>query len=234
MSTIQSQFSMFHIDSGLNVSASAQRTTVESSFSSDAITVTTTPEAVSLGDITVPRQIALKLVSGDDLLVSLDGGSTYPLSLHGTGDAFVVNLESREVSAITCVADVADSLDGLYFDLADLAGPVRVWMNTSGGAAVAPATPTGGRLIEVAITTGAANTAVGAAILAALNTDAAFIATLATATLTITDVAPGARTNIAAGTSTFTSASSAGSVAAASVYLKSLGTSQVVVAVAPN
>jgi hypothetical protein len=111
------------------------RTTVEESFSSDAITVTTTPGAVSLGDITDPRQILFKLVSGNDLLISVNAGSTYPLSLNGANDALLLNLESREISTITCVADTSRSLSGLYFDLADVAAPVRVWFNMAAEAA---------------------------------------------------------------------------------------------------
>jgi hypothetical protein len=101
-------------------------------------------------------------------------------------------------------------------------------------ASTAPAEPTGGRLLPVVIVKNSANTVVATAILNALNTDAAFLATLATATLTITDAAPGARTAIAAGTSTFTGAARSGSTAAPVVWMKSFGTSQVVVAVAPN
>ena len=230
--TIQTQITLVHIDSGLAVSSAVQRTSAEPGFSSDAITVTTTPEVVDLGDITIPRQIALKLVSGSPLLVSVDGGGTYPMAINKAGDPLLLDLDSREESTITCVADITDSLDGKYFDLEDADGPVRVWMNTSGGSATAPATPTDGRLIEVAITTDAANTAVGAAVRDALNTDGQFCATLATATLTIKDTIPGARTNISAGDSGFTSPSST-NAAPATVYLKSLGTSQVVVAVAP-
>jgi hypothetical protein len=154
------------------------------------------------------------------------------MSLNGVGDSVPINLESREISAITCVADVANSLNGLYFDLADVGGPVRVWINTSAG--TAPAIPTEGRLLEVAVTTGSTDAAVGTFVRDALNTDGKFIVTLATATLTITDASPGLRTNISAGTSTFTGASAAGSIAPATVFYKSLGTSDIVVAVAPN
>jgi hypothetical protein len=136
MSTIQSQLSMFHIDSGLNVSASAQRTTVESSFSSDAITVTTTPEAVSLGDITVARQVVMKLVSGDDLLVGLDYGTdgiTYPFRLSGAGDSMFVSLDvaglDREITTFTAKAenDTGGTLEGDYLILREYADAI-VWV----------------------------------------------------------------------------------------------------------
>jgi len=137
MSQIQSNTSLFHIESGLSVYSGRMRTTAEDDFSSDVSAVTTIggPEAISLGDITSPRQMLFKLVSGSDLLISVDAGITYPLSLNGDNDGLLLNLESREISTITCVADSSRSLSGLYFSLADVAGPVLVWFNMAGEAA---------------------------------------------------------------------------------------------------
>ena len=128
MSLIQTQLSIVHLDSGINLSSALQKETRSAAFSFDGVTVTTTAVPLAYGSITSPRTITLKLVSGDDLLVSLDGGAVYPLSLHGNDDAIMVSLESRGVGTITCGTDVSRSLSGAYFDLSDAAGPVRVWM----------------------------------------------------------------------------------------------------------
>lgn len=136
--TIQSQTTLVHADSGLTAASVNQRTSVESAFSSSSIAVTTTPEAIALGDVVVPRQILLKLTSGSDVLVSTDGsGGDYFMSLSAAGDSMLINLDSRTTSAITCVADVAGSLGGKYFVIYDLAGPVWVWLDTGNGDGVA-------------------------------------------------------------------------------------------------
>jgi hypothetical protein len=74
------------------------------------------------------------------------------------------------------VGVLAVGLNSLYIDIFDSAGPVRIWFDLSNGG-VAPATPTGGRLVEV---NSAADT--GVAWLAALNTAFAADANLAIVT----------------------------------------------------
>lgn len=95
---------------------------------------------------------------------------------------------------ITPVADVAGSLAGKFFDIADSAGGVRVWYNT--GADPAPAAPVGGRLIEVAIVVDDPIEEVMAQTIAAIDGDAQFTAAVydaATSTLYAKDVAAGVR-----------------------------------------
>lgn len=78
------------------------------------------------------------------------------------------------IQSFTALADVDDSLDGKFFDIeAPLAPPYtkkkyRVWFNTSGGSATAPAAA-GRTLVEVALTTGDDATEVATAIKTALN-----------------------------------------------------------------
>ncbi len=141
MSTIQKQSTLVHADSGLAAASVIQRSSVESAFASSSISVTTTPESITapgdnpLGDVVVPRDVFLKLTLGDDVLVSVDAGTNYPLSLSGEGDCMTLSMDSRTTSAITCVADVAGSLGGKYFIIHDLAGPVWVWFDTGAGVA---------------------------------------------------------------------------------------------------
>ena len=80
----------------------------------------------------------------------------------------------------------------------------------------------------------AANTVVAAAVQAAIDADASFVATVSTATVTVTDLHAGTRTNITDGTTGWTMSATQQGAAIPSIYLKSAGTSQVVVAVAPN
>jgi hypothetical protein len=232
MSTIQTQLSLVHLQSGLNTGAAWQRTSEESSFSANAITVTTTPEALDLGDITIPRQVLLKLAAGPDILVSLDGGSTYQMSLHGVNDSLLIALESRSIWSLTCSDDApANSLDGEYFDAHDASGPVRVWISTSGGSATAPATPDGGRLIRVDIDSGDSEEVVAPKIADALNTDGAFHSSASAFDVLIADVAPGSRPIFTTGTSPFFLTNQSTSVP--DVYFQSFGSSQLVVGVAP-
>lgn len=132
----------------------------------------------------------------------------------------VYTFKRGEKSTVTTVADVANSLDGLYFDIYDGANAVRVWINTSGGGASAPATPSGGRLLEVAITTGDSANTVASLIAAAFNADSMFYAEVSTNVVTVWLNALGNVTNIAAGTSTFTVATvTAGTDAANQVLI---------------
>ena len=131
MSTLQSQINIVHLEAGIASPAVAQRTSQSSAFSVNAIEVTTSDETIPLGDITIPQQVMVKLISGDPLRVGLDG-STYPFRLSATDEAMLLRLDVEgllETSAITCGADTAMSLSGDYFDLTDRAGTVRVWMN---------------------------------------------------------------------------------------------------------
>ena len=127
MSLIQTQLSIVHLDSGINLSSALQKETRSPAFSFDGVTVTTAAVDLAYGSITSPRTITLKLTSGDDLLISLDNGASYPLSLHGNDDAMLLSLESRETTTITCGSDSGKSLDGKYFDLQDTEGTVRAW-----------------------------------------------------------------------------------------------------------
>jgi hypothetical protein len=79
--------------------------------------------------------------------------------------------DSAEVVAIQTTATTAN---GVYFDLADSVGPVRVWMGTS--SSTGPEAPADGRLIKVT-TLGTENaSAMAAKIATALDADLAFVA----------------------------------------------------------
>lgn len=114
------------------------------------------------------------------------------LSAVSVGDSLVT--PRGEVSKVVTVADVANSLNNKYFTMADQTGPVRVWFNT--GAGSAPATPPGGRLIQVAITTNATANAVATALKTTLDADIQYSASVSTNEVTIIDEFAGTRTDI--------------------------------------
>ncbi len=102
-----------------------------------------------------------------------------------------------EVTQITCIADVSNSLDGKYFTINSPTVEYYVWYNTSGGSAVNPSI-VGKTGIEVAITTGATAAQVATATAATIDNLAAFVCPVpSTAVITVTNAVTGAATNAA-------------------------------------
>lgn len=102
-----------------------------------------------------------------------------------------VTWQIEEQWDVTTVADVADSLDGKYFNIKSGSNAkFHVWYNTSGGSAVDPA-PSGSTAIMVAITTGATAAAVASATQAAVDGNANFAASVSGNVVTITAVVAG-------------------------------------------
>lgn len=237
MSQTQINLSIAHYDSGAAFAAPLRRDTLETTFTNTTLSVSTTPESPVLGDITDPRSVAIKCYGGDDLLVSVDGGTNYPFRLSPIGEALLLRLDfesALEVSTIVCEADTADSLDGDYIVLEDQNGLVWAWFNTGAGAG-AP-TPTTERLIQVDISTNDTAADVAIALAAALDADSQFSAPVpTTATVVATDTVSGARaTGASNGTTGWASVSSTGGSTYFDLEFKSVGTSQVSVAVIPN
>lgn len=106
--------------------------------------------------------------------------------------------EIAEISDVVCRADSTDDLDGTYFILfsAKDATKYHVWYNTSGGGATDPA-PGGSTPIEVAIDTDETANGVATKTATAINALGDFAASPSTATVTITNAAVGATTNVA-------------------------------------
>jgi hypothetical protein len=108
-----------------------------------------------------------------------------------------------ESTQVTPMADVAGSLNNLYFTLHDgLNALFYVWLNVN-GAGVDPAP--GGTGIAVAVATGASAATIAAAIAAAVLATAGFYAVVNPAgVVQISNTVGGASTDVAAGTSGFT------------------------------
>jgi len=130
--SIQVNINLLHFPSGTSVSGGGRRTPSESSFATNAVSLTTTPEAIPKGDIITPRYVAVKNYGGDDALISTDGGSTFPFRVSSDNDVLLLRLNfemHREVSTFVCQADTAGSLSGEHLEIYDYAGEVWPWFN---------------------------------------------------------------------------------------------------------
>lgn len=121
-----------HSLSGLSTSGSVSRTLNEQQFIALSVTIGDEEETLPLGEVVAARYVFIKNISGDDLLVGTATGS-YPFRLKEK-DPCLLPLDTDgklfEESTIACVADEAGSLNRKYFDMADNAGPLRVWFST--------------------------------------------------------------------------------------------------------
>ena len=132
MGNIQSSINLLHYDSGASVTGGGRRSAFESTFSNNVISVTTIAEAISVGDIITPRAVAFKNYAGSDLLISIDGGLTYPFRLSPDNDVMLLRLDFEsniERTTIVCEADTAGSLSGDYIVMQDYAGVVWPWFS---------------------------------------------------------------------------------------------------------
>lgn len=106
------------------------------------------------------------------------------------------DVATAQIETVTCVADVADSLDATFFQLADASGTVGIWIDTDNSGTTIPGGASAlDRAIEVTdVVTGDTATAVGAAVASAINADGSYGATADTGVVTITHAATGVRT----------------------------------------
>lgn len=145
--------------------------------------------------VATPNQ---KLVVGERIVVT--GNANYEVL-----DTPITAITStREETSVVCVADVAGSLNNKYFLISagDAGTDYYVWFNVnSAGIDPEVAGRTG---VEVALATGAANTAVASAVQAAIDALDTFSAGVSTATVEVTAAGPGYAASPDAGNSGFT------------------------------
>lgn len=140
MSTIGTSIQVVNQDTGLAFSIPfTSRTTNTPGFAVGEISVTTAEETVAT-EYPTPRNVLIRLLSGDDVKVGTVS-TVYPFRLSGANDAMVLRLDVeglRQIDELTFPADVAGSLGGEYFILDDRsASAVWVWFNTGAGAGTA-------------------------------------------------------------------------------------------------
>lgn len=132
-----------------------------------------------------------------------------------SANAFVAQVETltltkdeRDVEAydITCVADVADSLDGTYFRLYDLSGSVGFWIDVDDSGTTIPSGASGAdRAVEITgIATGDTAATVASVVAAAINADAQFSASASVADVSVTAATGGALVDPSIGDTGFT------------------------------
>lgn len=238
--TLNNVVQIQHQTSGASFTVNSLRTAERAGFSVGEVTVGTTDESVSTEYLN-PRNIMLRLLSGDDVRVGLDG-STYPFRLAADDDFTIFQLDVeglREISTVTTIADVAGSLDGDYFTLEGSSGTWGVWYDVDDNGTSAPAHGMTNALEITSVVTGNSAILVADATATDMAASTAFAAdftvthTVGTTLITLTDNYTGTRTNLAAGTSGFTMATTQGGAASPVIHMKSLGTSQVLVGVIP-
>jgi len=238
MSSISQAITVTNRTTGIVIPKNTVYNSNEPSYTVDGQAVTTSPVAVNIGTIQTPKAYFFVLDSGSDLLISLDGGSNYPLRLSGSNDMqiFRVDFESyREISQVVAEADSGGSLGGDYIDMYDIDGLVRIWFDVDNGSS-APASG-GGRLVEVDIATDDTAATIASAFVSAFANDSNLDVTATSATITINDKYTGTRTNIAdgaTGTGWSSITTTQEGAAAPSIYIKSEGTSEITLCVIPN
>lgn len=201
-------------------------------------------ETVPTGDLVTPRYVTLALLTGDDILVGLDG-STYPFRLNGTEAMhFRLDVEGLlETQTITTVADSSDSLDATYVTLEGNSGTWAIWIDTDDSGTSEPSHSKDSSVEVTGIATDDTAADVAAAIYAALAASTAFLADFDVAydasvdddLITITDKHTGTRTDLTdTGTTGFTVATTQAGAASSTIHVKSTGTSDLGYLVSPH
>lgn len=241
MSTINTIVQIVHQDTGMSFPLTAVRTTDSPGFSAGEITVVDAEESVQV-EYPTPRHIGLRLLSGDDVKVGVVSG-TYPFRLSGANDFMILRLDVeglRETQTIQVTDEdaAAGSLDGDYITLEGKSGTWAIWFDVAGGTSE----PVHGMTNSHEITTVVAADpalSVGEKMYDELSANAAFLADFVITfdgvdLLTIRDRHTGTRDNIAETGTEFTVATTQAGAASPTVYLRSTGSSQLLVSVIPN
>lgn len=239
MSQLNITTSLEHQTSQSRVNGNLSQTLDSDVCNLPTIALTTSAETLSKGDVVSLGAVGIKCISGGDVLISLDGGSNYPLRVPaGAMQPLRLNHEDKvETQTIQTVADTAGSLDTTYFVVTD--ANAETW-------AIGDGTLTHSEDNEISVSTDltdATAAAVAAAFYAAMIASTAFTALFDVAydaatdddLITITDRFTGTRTNIAdTGSTGFTLATTQQGAADTDIRIKSASTSVATVLVAPK
>lgn len=99
MNTIQTQVSIVHLSSGLNLSSAAQRDADNSSFAADVVTLDLLATTLSMSGIAIPRQVMIKHISGDPISFGFDG-TNYHLQLSLPGETMLLTFNPADTPTI--------------------------------------------------------------------------------------------------------------------------------------
>jgi hypothetical protein len=129
MSTISTSIQIQNQETLIPFFVNTTRSTDKPGFSADEIALTTTEYAVPT-NYPSPRNVMLRLVSGDDVQVGTVTTGPYPLRLSGVDDHILLRLNVeglREITTVVCEADVNGSVNGKYFEIREY-GDTKVWV----------------------------------------------------------------------------------------------------------
>lgn len=171
-----------------------------------------TKNLVDVGQAIVSLNIPGKVITDDLSTAWRNVGQGHILRIQTSGDTYVAfhdtdqGPDSAEITPITCVADVADSLDGKYFVLYEPAGSVAFWIDTDDSGTTIPAgASAASRAVEITtIATNDADTVVAGKVATAINADGGFSAPApGAAIVTVTNAVTGVVGDAQAGDSGF-------------------------------
>jgi len=250
MSQNRLKFTLANSDTGIGVSGGQAFTSDFSEFVVKSIEVGSVEEVLTFGDIATPRAIALLVRNDDtskddDLQVGIETGVYTQRATTQVPVVFALETTlNRETQTITAIADVADSLDGTYVTLEGNSGTWAIWIDTDDSGTAEPSHGMDSSVEVTGVATDDTAASVAAAINTALQASATFLADFdvtyvaASTLITITDRHTGTRANLADGAggdaTGFTLATTQAGADQPTIYLKSTGTSAVLVAIAPR
>lgn len=170
-----------------------------------------TKNLVDVGQALVSLNIPGEVITDDLSTAWRNVGQGHILRVQTSGDTYVAfnvsdhGADSAEITPITCVADVTDSLDGTYFILNEPAGSVAFWIDTDNSGTAEPAHGASRSVEITTIVTNDADTVVAGKVATAINADSEFNAPApGAAIVTVTNAVTGVVGDANAGTSGFT------------------------------
>ena len=242
------------IVSSLTLNNSTARIAFQQTFSTvaneepsilEVTTLTTSSTTVDFGTVDNPKYVAFSHTGTDNsILVGFDGVS-YDMEI-APGDIALVRIRDEgklETQTAQTVADSSGSLNTDYFTLEGNSGTWAVWFDVDDSGSSEPAHGQTNSVEITSIVTDDTAASVALAIYTDLiasteftaDFDVAYDATVDDDLITITDKFLGNRTNIAAGTSGFTVATTQAGATGRSVYAKSsAGEIEALIAVMPK
>lgn len=244
-SNIDTQFTVRNNTEGLTFNKTQSYLANEQETILTVLEVTSTAALLSFGNVNTPRYITIAhRGTAESVLVSFDNVS-YDQEVLPEDNLTIRlrNSDKQEVQTAQTVADVAGSLNTTYFTLEGITGTWAVWFDVDDSGSTEPAHGATNSVKIIGVVTGDTAAAVAATLAAELEADSAFSldftstydATVDDDLVTIRDNNTGNRTNIAAGTSGFTVATTQAGAAIRSVYLKTTsGNIPALVGVFPN
>jgi len=180
----------------------------DAAVDNDIVNFTTTgvlPAGIGIAEITDIDCLAGSAITNGSYFKLSSPSTEYLCWFNVDASAIDPTTPTSEITSVTCVADVDNSLHGTYFTLNSTTIDYYVWLNTSGTVGYGDPALSGKTGIEVAITTGSSSTVIAVAVAAAIDLLTAFAAPVpGLNVIAITNAVTGLVDDAGAATSTFT------------------------------